>query len=149
MKRLLFTLAVLGLACSPVLGQNDVTLNNDLEWDESVGAAGYQAKMQTSVNAPFWPSNTDGNVVHDNGLATTFDLALALTGAAPGSYKFLVRAVDVGGTNPTLFTTLTVNFLGIAAPGNIRVVALKPPANIQIAFRQFAELVRVAARVAA
>lgn len=118
----LAAVAALCLFSTDAFAQTDVTLNNDIEWDASSGAAGYQVKVQTSTNGPFWPSNTDASVVHDNGLATTFDLALALTGAPQGVYKILIRAVDVGGTNPTVFVTFSVNFLGISPPQNVRVV---------------------------
>ena len=99
----------------------DVTLNDTVYWDPVVGAAGYQVRILTSVNGPFWPSNTDSNVVHDNGTTTSFALSLALTGAAPAVYKFQVRAVEAGGTNPTSWSQLEINYTGLSAPQNLRI----------------------------
>lgn len=144
MNRLL--LIALLFVSSSVLAQTDVTLNNDIEWDASSGADRYEVRILTSGNGPFWPDNTNLNIVHDNLGATIFDLAQALTGVTPAVFKFNVRAVAAG--VPTTWSALTINYLGIAAPQNLRVVILAPPQNLQVAWRQFAHLVNVAVEVA-
>lgn len=98
----------------------DVTLNDVVYWDAVVGSAGYQVRLLTATNGPFWPDNTNSSVVHDNGTDTFFALSQALTGAAQAQYKFQVRAVESGGANPTAWSQLTVNYIGLSAPTNLR-----------------------------
>ena len=98
----------------------DVTLNDTVYWDAVVGSAGYQVRLLTASSGPFWPDNTNSNVVHENGTDTFFALSQALTGAAQAQYKFQVRAVQTGGTNPTSWSQLTVNYVGLSPPTNLR-----------------------------
>ena len=97
----------------------DVTLNDIVYWDAVVGSAGYQVRILTDSSGPFWPSNTNSNIVHDT-TDTFFALSQALTGAAQAQYKFQVRAVETGGTNPTSWSQLTINYVGLSPPTNLR-----------------------------
>lgn len=118
-NRFLFT-AFLCFLCSTAVaqGEPDATLNNSITWDAVSGAAGYQVQILDSVNAPVFPVTG----VYDNGLNTSFALDVGLTGESPGIYKIKVRAVETGGSNPTDWAQLNINFTGLAKPTNLQVV---------------------------
>ena len=95
----------------------DVTLTSVFAWDAVTGAAGYQVRVKDSIQQVITPSPG----VIDVGLNTSISVSTLLSGQPSGEYTFEVRAVEVGGTNPTAFAGLVVNLPGPTVPINLRI----------------------------
>jgi hypothetical protein len=94
-----------------------VTFDSVFSWNAVSGAAGYQVRALDAVNNVLTPAPG----VVDVGLSTSVSVNTLLAGQSPGTYKLQVRAVEAGGANPTGFSSLDVDLVGLAAPTGLTV----------------------------